>query len=444
MIEKVLVADDEMLLRDYIAELLKRRGLEVILAANGQEAIELFSKTPVDLVITDLKMPYKDGIEVLKSIKNISPTTPVIIATAHASVETAVEAMQLGAYNFVIKPFAPETLELMLDRLEESIRTSTENQFHRSFLGEKELIAHSPSMQKMLKDLEKIAKSNASVFINGESGTGKEVISAAIHRASLRVNEPFIKVNCAAIPETLVESEFFGHERGAFTGALIKKTGRFELADRGTLMLDEVTEIPLGLQAKLLRVIQEKEFERVGGTRSIKVDVRMLATSNRHMTEAIDSGIFREDLYYRLNVIPLYIPPLRERPEDIIPLAEYFLCKFCLENHKPYKTLTESAKQKLLSYDWPGNVRELANTIERTVVLDFDSVLSGENFYLQRSSPQKTAGNLMTLHEMEKHHILERLETLEHNRTKAAESLGISVRTLRNKLHEYGLMEEGH
>jgi two-component system, NtrC family, response regulator AtoC len=244
------------------------------------------------------------------------------------------------------------------------------------------LVTKSPAMKRIISHLGKIAKSQASVFITGESGTGKEVIAAAIHRLSKRASKPFIKVNCAAIPETLVESEFFGHEKGAFTGAQQRKIGRFELADSGTLLLDEVTEIPLNLQAKLLRAIQEMEFERIGGTRSIDVDVRILATSNREMTEAIESKIFREDLYYRLNVVPIHIPPLRERVEDILPLANYFLEKFCVENHKPKKTLTKKAQEKLLTYHWPGNVRELANIIERTVVLDFDSVIDTEHLYL--------------------------------------------------------------
>jgi two-component system response regulator AtoC len=295
-------------------------------------------------------------------------------------------------------------------------------------------------MKKIASSLEKIAKSQASVFITGESGTGKEVIAAALHRLSPRANQPFIKVNCAAIPEALVESEFFGHERGAFTGAMIRKTGRFELADQGTLLLDEVTEIPLSLQAKLLRAIQEQEFERVGGMRSLRVDVRMIATSNRTMSEAIESKVFREDLYYRLNVVPIHLPPLRQRMEDIIPLADHFLRVFCLENHKPRKTFTPKAIQKLLAYHWPGNVRELANIIERTVVLDFDPTIDSEHLYLDPIGKPVPHATGMTLHAMEKQLILDTLECQGHNRTKTSSILGISVRTLRNKLHEYGLM----
>lgn len=445
MIEKVLVADDEPLLRDFVAEVLRRRGIEAVVVADGATAIAKLHEGPFDLVITDLKMPGKTGMDVLKAAKVLYPQMPVIIATAYASVETAVEAMKFGALNFVLKPFSPEAIEINLVKAEELLRQQTENRFLRAEIPLSkcpELIACSAGMKKIAADLEKIAKSQASVFITGESGTGKEVIAAAIHRLSLRSNQPFIKVNCAAIPESLVESEFFGHERGAFTGALTRKTGRFELADKGTLLLDEVTEIPLALQAKLLRAIQEMEFERVGGTRSVSVDVRIVATSNRQMAEAIEAKVFREDLYYRLNVVPIHLPPLRHRPEDILPLAEHFLRHFCLENHKPQKIITPRAAQKLQAYHWPGNIRELGNIIERTVVLDFDPMIDSEHLYLDVLPPPvaKPVGARMTLHELEKKLILETFEIENQNRTKTASSLGISVRTLRNKLHEYGLM----
>lgn len=308
------------------------------------------------------------------------------------------------------------------------------------------LIAESPAMQRIQSSLDKIAKSQASVFITGESGTGKEVIAGAIHRRSARFSAPFIKVNCAAIPEALVESEFFGHERGAFTGAIARKTGRFELADQGTLLLDEVTEIPILLQSKLLRAIQEQEFERVGGVRPIKVNIRFLAASNRNMQEAIETKAIREDLYYRLNVVPIHIPPLRERTEDILPLARYFLEKACKENHKPIKNFSERACQKLLNYPWPGNARELANIVERTIVLDFDPIIDAEHLYLDSSFFERkglySVPVGITLHELEKRLILETLETHHRNRTKTAQILGISVRTLRNKLHEYGVVSE--
>ncbi len=440
MIEKVLVVDDEPLMLRFIAEVLKRQGKEVTLAQNGEEAIRILETETFDLVISDMKMGKLSGLDVLKGVKKNSPGTLVILATAHGTIESAVEAMKLGAFNYLIKPFSPESLEGILEKGEEHLRLVKENKFYRDDAKQPRLVAQSAPMKKIMHDLEKIAKSNASVFITGESGTGKEVIAGAIHELSARSAYPFVKVNCAAIPETLLESEFFGHERGSFTGAHARKIGRFELADKGTLLLDEVTEIPLVLQPKLLRAIQEQEFERVGGTKPIKVNLRFLATSNRNMSEAIESKIFREDLFYRLNVVPIQIPPLRERREDLLPLAQFFLEKFCKENHKPMKTLTERAAQKLLNYPWPGNVRELANIIERTVVLDFDPVIDGEHLYLDSSvqSAPKEFKRGLTLHEVEKQFILETLEAHSQNRTKTASSLGISVRTLRNKLHEYG------
>lgn len=444
MIDKILVADDEPLMRSFLAETLRRQGKEVSLAENGRIAIQKLQEESFDLVLTDIKMPEKSGLDVLQAVKSLQFPCLVVLMTAHGTIESAVEAMKLGSFHYLIKPFSPESLEGILQKGEEHLQLMKENRFLRE---EKysPLIANSPSMKKILQDLEKIAKSQASVFITGESGTGKEVIANAIHRASLRKGAPFIKVNCAAIPEALIESEFFGHEKGSFTGAHVRKTGRFELADKGTLLLDEVTEIPLTLQPKLLRAIQEQEFERVGGTKALKVNIRFLATSNRNMSEAIENKIFREDLYYRLNVVPIHIPSLRERPEDIIPLAHYFLEKFCLENHKPLKTLHDRAIQKLLQYGWPGNVRELANIIERTVVLDFAPLIDAEHLYLNSSEAKEPPCSLkgtslpigISLPALEKQLILETLRTYHHNRTKTAAILKISVRTLRNKLHEY-------
>lgn len=439
MIEKILVADDDPLMLRLISDILKRMGKETTLATNGMQAIQALESESFDLVITDMKMPYKTGVDVLKAAK-ASPSSPlVILVTAHGTIESAVEAMKLGAFHYLIKPFSPESLEGVLEKAKEHTRLLKENSFYRQEAKSFLLSSQSFSMQRILQDIEKIAKSNASVFVTGESGTGKEVIAGAIHSLSLRKEKPFIKVNCAAIPETLLESEFFGHERGAFTGALVKKIGRFELADQGTLLLDEVTEIPLVLQPKLLRAIQEQEFERVGGTRPIQVNLRFIATSNRNMQEAIESKVFREDLFYRLNVVPIQIPPLRDRKEDILPLANHFLKRFCYENHKPFKQFSSDAIQKLSDYPWPGNVRELANIIERTVVLDFDPLIEAQHLYLDStiSPSKKNWKKAMSLHEMEKQLILETLQAEHYNKTKAAEILGISVRTLRNKLHEY-------
>jgi two-component system, NtrC family, response regulator AtoC len=290
-------------------------------------------------------------------------------------------------------------------------------------------------MQQILKEVEQVAKSNANVFINGETGTGKEVIAHLIHYNSPRSNQPFIKVNCAAVPETLVESEFFGHEKGAFTGAANKRLGRFELANGGSLLLDEITEIPLPLQAKLLRVTQEQEFERIGGTKPIKVDVRLISTSNRNMKEALTNKVIREDLYYRLNVVPIQLPSLRDRTEDIIPLAEYFIERTCSENHLDKRVLTAEAKKKLLHYAWPGNIRELSNVIERAVVMSQGKSIGDEHLYVD-GPPNPTSGK--TLQEVEKQLIVETLQT-HQNRTKAAETLGISLKMLRDKLQEYNL-----
>lgn len=448
MIEKVLIADDEPLMLRFLSETLQRQGKEVTAASNGQQAIEYLQKESFDLVISDIKMPLKTGLDVLKCARQLHTPPLVILMTAHGTVESAVEAMKMGAFNYLLKPYSLEALESVLEKAEEHLKLVTENKFYKEERGS-DLIAQSPAMKQILHDLEKIAKSQASVFITGESGTGKEVIAAAIHRLSNRSAHPFIRVNCAAIPETLIESEFFGHEKGAFTGAHLRKTGRFELADKGTLLLDEVTEIPITLQPKLLRAIQEQEFERVGGTRPVKVSLRFLATSNRNMQEAIESKVFREDLFYRLNVVPIQIPPLRQRREDILPLAHHFLKKFCLENHKPLKTFTEKAIEKMHNYPWPGNVRELANIIERTVVLDFDAAIDAPHLYLDtaiKSAPLPEGAPVgITLHEMEKRLILDTLQSHHQNRTKTAATLGISVRTLRNKLHEYDLSstEEG-
>lgn len=444
-IEKILVVDDDRIMRNFAVETLRRQGKEVSFATDGKEAIERLENEAFDLILSDVKMPNLGGLDVLKKAKALHPQTLVILATAFGSIESAVEAMKLGAFHYLIKPFSPEALESVLEKAEEHIRLVKENHFYRDQQKQKGLIAESSAMKAILRDLSKIAGSQASVFITGESGTGKEVIAGAIHELSTRSQYPFIKVNCAAIAETLVESEFFGHEKGSFTGAHTRKIGRFELAHKGTLLLDEVTEIPLSLQPKLLRAIQELEFERVGGVKPIQVNLRFIATSNRNMKEAIATKIFREDLFYRLNVVPIHIPPLRERPEDILPLAHHFLQTFCMENHKPDKSLSPSAEQKLLQYSWPGNVRELANTIERTVVLHMNSLIEAEDLLLSplscpvslppTISPPPLLG--LTLQEMEKQLILNTLEAHHHNRTKTAAALGINVRTLRNKLHEF-------
>lgn len=447
-IEKVLIVDSDRQGRHFLYELLRKRKSEVFQADNCSSALQLLHTHPVDLILCDLDIPTTGGLEILKKAKALSPQTLVILTTSNASIENAVEAMRLGAFNYLLKPFSVEIVEPMLDRAQEHIDLLQENHYLREEISTQPerknhlLIAESAMMKQILSDVGKIAKSSSSVFISGESGTGKEVIAHAIHAQSHRTLQPFIKVNCAAIPSALLESEFFGHEKGAFTGAINKKLGRFELADRGTLLLDEISEIPLELQSKLLRAVQEMEFERVGGIRPIRVDVRLISTSNRPMKEAVAQKIFREDLYYRLNVVPIHLPPLRERKDDILPLAEFFLTRLCEENQKPLKHLCPSARQKLTDYHWPGNIRELANVIERTVVMNATDVIEAHHVYIDLSCPIKEAPSSalpvgITLAEMEKKLILETLAREKNNRTKAAQVLGISIRTLRNKLHAY-------
>lgn len=439
-IEKILIVDDELLMRNFLIEALKRKGIEALAAENGEKATKMLQEQAFDMVITDMKMPGMTGIEVLKKVKELSPRTLVIIVTAFGTIENAVEAMKLGAFHYLIKPFSLESLMANIEKANQHIALVEENNYLREQVGSnsyaRPVIAESPAMQQVLKDIERIAKSNASVFITGETGTGKEVIAHLIHYSSSRANQPFIKVNCAAVPDTLVESEFFGHEKGAFTGAANKRLGRFELANGGSLLLDEVTEIPLVLQAKLLRVTQEQEFERVGGSKPIKVDVRLISTSNRNIKEAIAEKVLREDLYYRLNVVPLYLPPLRDRKEDIVPLSNYFIQEMCKENHTDKKTLSEEAKKKLLAYRWPGNVRELANVIERAIVMGPGKVIQEDHLYLEGPGVNFMSGK--TIQEVEKQLIVETLQK-HQNRTKAAETLGISVKTLRDKLEEYKL-----
>jgi two-component system, NtrC family, response regulator AtoC len=448
-IEKVLIVDEESSCRHFLQERLSKGKSELFLAESASSAVHLLHEHPFDLILCDLNISGSKGLEILKTAKQHNPQTLVVLTTSIACIESAVEAMRLGAFNYLIKPFSPETIDALLERVQEHIDLLQENSYLKEEISihpdrkKHLLIAESDMMKKILSDVSKIARSSSSVFISGESGTGKEVIAHAIHAQSHRTSQPFIKVNCAAIPSTLLESEFFGHEKGAFTGAINRKLGRFELADKGTLLLDEISEIPMELQSKLLRAVQEMEFERVGGVRPIKVDVRLISTSNRSMKEAIEQKQFREDLYYRLNVVPIYLPALRERIEDILPLAEFFLFRLCKENQMPVKQLSERAKQKLIDYHWPGNIRELANVIERTVVMNPTQEIEAHQVYIDLSCPIKESPLTpnfplgMTLAEMEKKLILDTLAKEKNNKTKTAQALDISLRTLRNKLNIY-------
>jgi two-component system, NtrC family, response regulator AtoC len=388
-IEKILIIDDDVVLRNLLAEVLQRTHFNVMIAESGPKALALFKDRHFDMIITDMKMSGTTGLEILKKAKEHAPDTVVLIITAFGSIENAVEAMRFGAFNYLIKPFSPDAIEAIIEKADQHLAGLEKSQSAKKALcssinrSDFKIICESSSMKRILADLENIAHSNASVCIHGESGTGKEVIAQAIHYSSPRAIKPFIKVNCAAIPETLIESEFFGHEKGSFTGAASRRLGRFELANGGTLLLDEITETPSSFQAKLLRVTQEQEFERVGGAQLVKVNVRLISTSNRDMKEAVSQKMIREDLYYRLNVIPIFLPPLRERVEEILPLAEYFLKKFSTENQRKLKTFNEAAKKKLLAHYWPGNVRELANVIERAVIIGSSVQIDPEHLLIQ-------------------------------------------------------------
>ncbi|WP_213318702.1 sigma-54-dependent transcriptional regulator [Chlamydiifrater volucris] len=385
IIESILIVDDEPILRDFLQELLSSRGYVITTATNTKEARSFIRKNTFDLIISDMNMPDGSGLDVLAEAQKSAPETPVLVITAFGTIENAVEAIQKGAFNYLTKPFSSEALMAYIDKAKEHKVILSQNSFFKSQASENSdypLIAESEEMQNLLQQAKKVAQTKANVFIHGESGCGKEVVSQFIHNNSLRAQGPYIKVNCAAIPDTLMESEFFGHEKGAFTGAATKKSGRFELAHQGTLLLDEITEVPINLQPKLLRAIQEREFEHLGGTKTISVDVRILATSNRDLQEALEDKSFRKDLYYRLNVVSIHIPPLRERRKDILPLATFFLKKFCKMNGKKIKNLSQESKEALLDYHWPGNVRELSNVIERAIILENSETIIPESLAL--------------------------------------------------------------
>jgi DNA-binding NtrC family response regulator len=445
---RVLVVDDEKIISDMLFEVLRKKNFQVSVANSGKVALDKIKSEAYDLIITDLYLQDANGMEILKSAKAVEPKTGVIMITGHGSVESAVEAMRVGAYDYLTKGSSLDEIELTVDKFFSYQKLVNENELLRSELGHHlgiaDIIGRSPKMQKIFETVDMVAPSNATVLIQGPSGTGKELIARAIHSASNRRDEPFIKTNCAAIPEGLIESELFGHEKGAFTGAIKSTKGRFELADGGTLLLDEISEIRPNLQAKLLRVLQEKEFEKVGNPRPVQVDVRVIATTNRDLHEEIKRGNFREDLYYRLNVVRIMLPPLRERRDDIPLLVKHFVERFANENGRTISGVDESAMQRLISHDWPGNVRELENIIERAVVISRDPTIQVKHLFADADQNQSTSDNKplvlprdMTLRELVRHMILKTLKEEGGNRTWASKKLGISVRTLRNKLNEY-------
>jgi len=448
--KRILVVDDDSYVREATEEILRRKSYEVDTASDGKAALAKLDDADYDLILSDIKMPVMNGMELLDAARIKAPDTHIIMMTAFGTIEDAVEAMKKGAYDYVQKGSAdPTEIEIVVERALKYQESMRENKRLRSELQDKysfsNMIGKAHCMEQVFDMIGTVADSRATVLVTGESGTGKELVARALHYNSARSAAPFIRLNCAALPKDLMESELFGHEKGAFTGAIKQTRGRFEMADGGTLLLDEISEIDPALQAKLLRVLQEREFERVGSTQTIKVDVRIVATTNRDLQKEVEAGNFREDLYYRLNVIEMALPPLRERKDDIPALVSNFVAKFNDDNGKNIEGLEEEAMEALMQYDWPGNIRELENYTERAVVVSRGPALSMAD-YPQRlvSGPQDRGdGGMhvgMTVHEMERRLIMKTLESCRGNRTEAATLLGISTRTLRNKLHEYGEM----
>lgn len=451
---QILIVDDEENIRRMLITAFDIDGHRVLSTANGEEAVARFQQHQPDVVLMDIRMPLLDGIGALKKMHAIGPKIPVVLMTAYAEVETAIDALRFGAFDYIIKPFDLGDLKRVIQR---SLQLQAMKQeitlLHRALSESYQwgrILINSPAMMALCRDTARIARSQATVLITGESGTGKELIARAIHYGSPRKNGPFIKINCGALPESLLESELFGHEKGAFTGAMLQRQGLFERAHCGTLLLDEVGEMPLNLQVKLLRVLQEREVERIGGSRIINVDIRILAATNRNIEQMVSDGTFRQDLYYRLNVIHLSVPPLRQRPEDISLLAHHFLQKFNQENGREIIDIDVSARALLEAYSWPGNIRELSNVIERAVIMSTDSVIFPDDLTasLQQlsSAPEKAAllaSGEFNLKEnikcYEKELINSALAEHQGNRTHTALALGISRRALMYKLQEYGI-----
>jgi len=453
----ILVVDDDNAHRTMLRTLIGGWGYEIDDADDGGAAIEKVKEQSYDLVLMDVRMVKISGLEALEKIKSYNPAIPIIIMTAYSSVETAIDALKKGAHDYLTKPLDFDKLRITIERSMEHTRLKEENRLLKQSLGQhfdrRNIIGQSPAMKNLLETVSQVAPSEATVLITGDSGTGKELIAGAVHFNSHRKEGPFIKLNCAAITETLLESELFGHEKGAFTGAERRKEGRFFQAHGGSLFLDEVSEMSLTMQVKLLRVLQEREFTRVGGENNIQVDVRMMAATNKNLPELISKGEFREDLFYRLNVVGLEIPPLKQRREDVPLLAQHFLEVFAARNNKGIKGFTPQAMDHLIHYDWPGNVRELMNAVERAVVLSQADFLSENDFTIIRGSevnrnasrPDSVNAQIIMdgatpLEEVEKTTILNTLEASGGNKSEAARRLGITRKTLHKKLKAYGVM----
>jgi DNA-binding NtrC family response regulator len=463
-IEKLIVLEDDTIVRKSLEQQLRQRRYDVAAVASIAAAQELLAKDTFDLMFVDVRLPDGEGTDLLRQL-NSRPEKPlVVIVTGFGSVESAVACMRDGAFDYIIKPFSSDQIEVTLRKAEEFTQLLKVNRYFSHDDDREsgyELLGHSPAMEQLRQLIRKVARTQATVLIEGESGTGKELVARALYRESPRATAPFIKVNCAAIPENLIESEFFGHEKGAFTGAINKREGRFELAHGGTILLDEVSEISPQVQAKLLRVLQERELERVGGTRTIKVDVRVIATTNRDLQESVERKQFRQDLYFRLNVVPIHVPALRDRRQDITYLAEQFMLRFARKHGMNISGIAPECLAALQAHHWPGNVRELQNVIERAVILcaDGEEIQTTHLGFSTLSTPGPASGgttgspasagiapaatspdqDLLPLSELERRQIMLAVEVCKGNRTQAAKKLGISIRTLRNKLHEYGL-----
>jgi DNA-binding NtrC family response regulator len=453
-LDRILIVDDTAIIRKSLEERLRGKRYAVSTAGSIAEAEKRLAANSFDLIFLDMELPDGDGRVFIERLSHNDNKPLVVMITANGSIESVVECMRQGAFDYLPKPFAMTQIDLILKKASEFQRAVRVTDFlNRESVARREIIGNSPAITRLKDLIHRVGRTNATVMISGENGTGKELVANEIFLNSQRANKPFIKVNCAAISETLIESEFFGHEKGSFTGATDQRDGRFELADGGTILLDEVSEISLALQAKLLRVLQEREFERVGGNKTIKVDVRVLATTNRDLLKSVQKGEFREDLYYRLNVFPIQVPPLRERTGDVELLANHFLERFSKEHGIKSAGFSESGIAGLLAHNWPGNVRELQNVVERAAILAEEGVpISAELMGLTPPAPVAPApvataiqdsavpisnAEVVPLHELEKRAIFEALERTNGNRTQAAELLQISIRTLRNKLAEY-------
>lgn len=448
---KILIVDDEVSTTEALQGFLKKKGFDVTAEHDPERAVSIVKEGEFDLMIADYRMPKMNGLELIEKIREFDPVIAIIMISAYGKIETAVNIMKAGASDYLTKPIDLKELLLLIDRCIDNKRLLVENRQLKEILQEKfrfeNIVGNSSALAEVMSMVQRVASSNATVILRGESGTGKELIALALHFASDRKEKPFVKVNCAALPESLLESELFGHVKGSFTGAITDRKGKFEEADTGTIFLDEIGDISLTTQTKLLRVLQEREFERVGSNQTIKVDVRIIAATNRDLEEAVKMKQMREDLYYRLNVVPIFIPSLSKRREDIVPLIDHFIAKFAKENNRDIKGITQEAQKALIKYDYPGNIRELENIIERAIVLARDDVITIKDLPLtitsshkeEESESQKPFLELMPLDEAEKALIEMALEKHNGVQTRAAKELGISERALRYKIKVKGI-----